>query len=268
MSPRLATVFSFVSTIALYMLFWAIGEFGSPALSAAYDESLLKLVVWVLPSLVLVMMCWRLTPAGALREIGLLANPLTGYAVGLLTTIPLAALWLLLVRFPTLSASAVVGTSIVGPFAEEVLFRGLLFRQLVRRGARRPVWSMAMSAIVFGAAHLTGFVDFLEGHLRFAYEPGAYVYMTEFGVTALGGLLFAWMVLRWDSLWPAIGVHSALNLSWQLTHDAGDVTSYTTTMMRLASFTIAIYVTWRGTRGKRGQLRTWKPELGTSEDHA
>ena len=67
----------------------------------------------------------------------------------------------------------------------------------------------------------------------------------------LGGLLLAWIVYRWDSLWPAVGVHSALNLSWQLTQNSSDVTLFAATMMRLASITIAIYVTWRVTRGKR-----------------
>ena len=46
----------------------------------------------------------------------------------------------------------------------------------------------------------------------------------EFAVTMLGGLLLAWIVYRCDSLWPAVGVHSALNLSWQLTHNSSDVT--------------------------------------------
>ncbi len=245
MSPRKATFVSLASTTVLYVVFWLIGEFGAATLSETYNESLLKLAVWVVPSLVLVTIWWKLTPGAALREIGLLANPLTGYAIGLLTAIPLAGLWAV-VTFPALSPAEVAGTSLLGPVAEEVLFRGLLFRQLVRRGGRRPLWAMAVSAMAFGAAHLTRYVDIFDG--RLTYVHGVLPYVAEFGLTAIGGLLFAWIVYRWDSLWPAIGVHSCLNLSWQLTINAAHITSFAATMSRMASVTIACYLTWRLTR--------------------
>jgi membrane protease YdiL (CAAX protease family) len=264
-SPRTATLVSFSSTVALYVVFWLAGEFGSPALSAVWNESLLKLALWAVPSIVIVGFMWRMPPVEALRELGLATNPLPGLALALLTLIPLVVLSTE-ARLSWVSAGAIVGTSLVGPFAEEVLFRGLLFRQLLRRGGRSVIWSIAVSALVFGSAHLTLFVDFSHGH--FSYVPWQVGPANEFGVTMLGGLLLAWIVYRCDSLWPAVGVHSALNFSWQLTQNSADVTSFAATMMRLASITIAIYVTWRVTRGKRGQLRTWKPELGTSEDHA
>jgi membrane protease YdiL (CAAX protease family) len=263
-SPRAATLVSFSSTVALYVIFWLAGEFGSPALSAVWNESLLKLALWAVPSIVIVGFMWRMPPVEALRELGLATNPLPGVALGLLTLIPLVVL-LTQGRLSPVSAGAVVGTSLVGPFAEEVLFRGLLFRQFLRRGGRSVIWSMAVSALVFGSAHLTLFVGFSHGH--FSYTPWLDPYINEFAVTMLGGLLLAWIVYRCDSLWPAVGVHSALNFSWQLTQNSSDVTSFAATMMRLASITIAIYVTWRVTRRKRDQLRTWKPELGTSEDH-
>ena len=130
---------------------------------------------------------------------------------------------------------------------------------------------MAVSALVFGSAHLTLFVGFSHG--RFSYVPWLDPYINEFGVTMLGGLLLAWIVYRCDSLWPAVGVHSALNLSWQLTQNSSDVTSFAATMMRLASITIAIYVTWRVTRaaarGASGRSsQKLKYEVRSSEDHA
>jgi membrane protease YdiL (CAAX protease family) len=249
-SPRTATLVSFSSTVALYIVFWLAGEFGSPALSAVWNESLLKLVLWVVPAIVIVGFMWRLPPVDALRELGLATNPLPGLALGLLTLIPLVVLWTE-ARLSTVSAGAIVGTSLVGPFAEEVLFRGLLFRQLLRRGGRSAIWSIAVSALVFGSAHLTLFVGFSHG--RFSYAPWLDPYINEFGVTMLGGVLLAWIVYRWDSLWPAVAVHSALNLSWQLTQSSVDVPLFAATTMRLASITIAIYVTWRATRGRRSR---------------
>ena len=269
MSPRTATLVSFTSTVALYVVFWLAGEFGSPALSAVWNESLLKLALWAVPSILIVGFMWRMPPVEALRELGLAANPLAGIALGLVTLIPVVVLWTQ-VQLSAVSAGAIVGTSLVGPFAEEMLFRGLLFRQLLRRGGRSVIWSMAVSALVFGSAHLTLFVGFSHG--RFNYLPWLDPYLNEFAVTMLGGVLLAWIVHRWGNLWPAIGVHSALNLSWQLTQNATHVTSFAMTMMRLASITIAIYVTWRVTRARRAwqrdQVRSSKFEARSSEDHA
>lgn len=256
MSPRTATLVAFAATVALYLIFWLAGEFGSPALSAVWNESLLKLALWAVPSIVIVGFMWRMPPVDALRELGLAANPFPGLMLGVLTLIPLIALWTQ-DRLSAVSAGAMVGTSLVGPFAEEVLFRGLLFRQLLRRGGRSVIGSMAVSALVFGSAHLTLFVGFTHG--RFSYVPWLDPYVNEFGVTMLGGLLLAWIVYRWDSLWPAVGVHSALNLSWQLTQNSPEVTEFGETMMRLASITIAIYVTWRATRARRTHARGLAP---------
>jgi membrane protease YdiL (CAAX protease family) len=244
-SSRAATLISFSSTVALYVIFWLAGEFGSPALSAVWNESLLKLALWAVPSVLIVGFMWRMPPVEALRELGLATNPLPGLALGLLTLIPLVVLWTE-ARLSTVSAGAIVGTSLVGPFAEEVLFRGLLFRQVLRRGGRSVIWSIAVSALVFGSAHLTSLVGFYHGRLSYAPWPDSYI--NEFGVTMLGGVLLAWIVYRWDSLWPAVAVHSALNFSWQLTQNSVDVTLFAATMMRLAAITIAIYVTWRVTR--------------------
>ena len=92
MSPRAATLVSFSSTVALYVVFWLAGEFGSPALSAVWNESLLKLALWAVPSILIVGFMWRMPPVEALRELGLATNPLPGLALGLLTLIPLVVL--------------------------------------------------------------------------------------------------------------------------------------------------------------------------------
>lgn len=71
---------------------------------------------------------------------------------------------------------------------EEVLFRGLLFGLLSR--AHGPVWATVVSALTFGAFHLS------------VYRLGA---------TALVGVALAVVVWRTRSLWPAMVVHACYN---------------------------------------------------------
>jgi len=82
----------------------------------------------------------------------------------------------------------------------------------------------------------------------------------QVGLTALGGLLFAWVAYRWDSLWPAIGLHTFMNLSWEVfgvngptgaARGALGLPADAATTTRLASVAIAIYLTWRLTRRRR-----------------
>ena len=119
-----------------------------------------------------------------------------------------------------MAETRVAGEVLFGPIAEEVLFRGLLFRQLVRRAGRSPVRAMVVSAVAFGAAHLSSSTlgqCSPTGSTASLY-PGHWESLSALvGEATLGGLLFAWLTYRWGSIWPAIGLHSSLNLSWDLT---------------------------------------------------
>ncbi len=76
----------------------------------------------------------------------------------------------------------------IGPFAEELFFRGALSGALGRwLGAATPLATGA----IFGAAHL---------------EPRAFP-----ALFVLGALL-GWLYLRTRSLWPGVAVHAANNL--------------------------------------------------------
>ncbi|MBC7237882.1 MAG: CPBP family intramembrane metalloprotease [Chloroflexi bacterium] len=76
----------------------------------------------------------------------------------------------------------------VAPLAEEIFFRGYLYAGLrARWGAG---WGMILSAILFSVVHV------FPGVL-----PPIFVM----------GLLFAWLYERYDSLWPCILLHSAVN---------------------------------------------------------
>jgi membrane protease YdiL (CAAX protease family) len=93
-------------------------------------------------------------------------------------------------RLPPLEARylvAILGSVIVAPIAEELVFRGYLLNLWI---ARRGVWfAVACSSVVFGAFHLE----------------------TVLFATAMG-IILALVYLRYDSLWPGIFIHAAYNL--------------------------------------------------------
>lgn len=78
---------------------------------------------------------------------------------------------------------------ILTPIAEEVLMRGIIFRNLNRYFSFGV--AAIVSAVVFG---------FLHGQFN--------VFIDTFVL----GLVLAWLVNKTDSLWPAIGLHSLKNL--------------------------------------------------------
>jgi membrane protease YdiL (CAAX protease family) len=82
---------------------------------------------------------------------------------------------------------------LVGPFVEEVLFRGALLALLRTRFG--DGWAIAASAVVFGIVHLPDL-----GGLWYAVPN-----------LALVGALCAWLRVRSGSIWPAFVCHAANN---------------------------------------------------------
>jgi len=85
------------------------------------------------------------------------------------------------------------------PIVEEIFWRGLLQRSLVR--AAGPAWGVGLTAVAFGAAHF--------GLLQF---PGL----------AAAGLLFGLLAHRAGRLGPAIACHVVFNLTAVVVLLAGD----------------------------------------------
>jgi membrane protease YdiL (CAAX protease family) len=76
------------------------------------------------------------------------------------------------------------------PIVEEIFYRGLLQRSLIRRvGAR---WGIALASLAFGAAHL---------------QP------LQFPALTLAGVLFGVLAHRYGRLGPAIAAHMVFNLT-------------------------------------------------------
>ena len=81
-----------------------------------------------------------------------------------------------------------IGLGIVIPYAEELLYRGLVFGRLkVELGAKKAIF---VSALIFGIVHLN-LVQFLYAFFM--------------------GLLLAWFADRMQSLWPAFLGHAFAN---------------------------------------------------------
>jgi membrane protease YdiL (CAAX protease family) len=264
MSSRVAAAICLLSVAVLFTVFWIVGQLDVLQLSHEWAEGVLKVVVWVVPSLLIAFLAWDHSAGGALEELGLRSNPVTGYAFGLAAAVPTLIAWPIVGARP-LFASAIVGSVLLGPLAEEVLFRGLLFRQLYRRGGLRPLRAMTVSALAFGFAHLAN-VDF--GSVELGVPQTITPALGQVGLTALGGLLFAWVAYRWDSLWPAIGLHTFMNLSWEVfgvngptgaAHGALRLPADAATTTRLASVAIAVYLTWRLTRRQRTRWLAVRP---------
>lgn len=81
-----------------------------------------------------------------------------------------------------------VGVVVVAPLAEEVVFRGLLYRFIRQRWALGP--ALALSGIFFAAAH---------------FQPTTLVPLIAIGA------LFSWSFERSRSLWGSIAPHAGLN---------------------------------------------------------
>lgn len=106
------------------------------------------------------------------------------------------------IRRPFLRAVVAVVVVVLAPAAEEVLFRGVLYRWMRARIGR--VLAAAISALLFSAVHL----QVPQAALLFAL-----------------GLVLAFVVEETRSLWPAIALHAIFNgvalvLSWQMTSAA------------------------------------------------
>lgn len=78
---------------------------------------------------------------------------------------------------------------ICAPVAEELFFRGLVMRSLEKRFGTG--WAVVLSSVVFGATHF----QFLQ-----------------FPALTCAGLVFAWLVVRSDSLWSGVVGHMTFNM--------------------------------------------------------
>jgi membrane protease YdiL (CAAX protease family) len=215
----------------------------NPPWNAPWMEGAVKVALWVPPSLLVVMLLrgrhWR----DALAELGLTHVAWRGTRLALVATLPMAAMLGTAsgIRF---NAESLLSVAVLGPIAEEVLYRGFLFQQLWQR-ARWPVWAAALgSALVFALAHHRNLDEALVlGLLHNDLGTQLATLGPPLVAIIAGGCLFAWVTWRWRSLWPAIALHGAINFWWDLApHDAEPILAASTQGVALA---LVVMLTWR-----------------------
>jgi membrane protease YdiL (CAAX protease family) len=164
-----------------------------------------KLVVWIAP--VVAFVRWRHGPAaaawlGLARATGLLRG--LGIAAGWVAVSALAGR-LLPGQWPTPVAPSEIATHLflvcVGPFLEELVYRGFVLRTLVDGGL--GFWrANALTAVLFALLHVPGW-------LFMGRSPAACA--RELPLIALTGFVFGAARARGGSLWASVVVHVANN---------------------------------------------------------
>jgi membrane protease YdiL (CAAX protease family) len=267
-----------VATYLCIKIYWLLSARAGRWMDYVSIEGALKLALWApLPALMLWIL-YRRQDRSLSSAFGLDRRVMRGLAFGLIATIPMAAAVAFL---PTkaLDPDLVLGSSILGPLAEEILFRGFLFAYLIRRAGWSMPAALVASSVVFGLAHMQGVDQSIwrivrgPGHGR--WETVSYLGSPLFQVLsgydtwirdittvvpriveitlpyAAGGALFAWITYRWKSLWPAIALHGLMNFWWDLTKGEHAQLVFrldTMSAAQVVSIVLAIGLTLRGTR--------------------
>lgn len=91
-----------------------------------------------------------------------------------------------------------VGTVLLAPIAEELMYRGVIFRALYQRSR---VAAYLVSTLLFAAVHLLGYIT--------VYDPLTLALACLQYIPA--GLCLGWAYVRSDNIWAPILVHIAVN---------------------------------------------------------
>ena len=197
----------------LVRAFWFLLENWGPLVDTMWAQAALKTALWIPACVVVTMLAHGLSLRAALTELGFSDGPWRGIVFGLLATLPMAVAAQLGGLNP-FHISVIAASAAIDPIAETILFTGFLSGQLFQR-ARWPLpAAIAVSAFMFGLAHLQGFIVRLE------------TFLPALAAIAAGGALFTWVAHRWGNLWPAIALHGAINLWWTLSGESSDTARF------------------------------------------
>jgi len=170
------------------------------------------------------------------------------FAASLLVCVPFLLLGL---RVP--EGSSIAGTvsmQAVNAFAEELLFRGVIFALLIRVPLAR---ALLINGLLFGAMHLMH--GFMDGDWAAAGHQAL--------MTILGGLAFAAVRAETGSLWPPIILHMLLNLSvifsnGEAARAAGTLTIADTVSRTLQLF-LFLWIAWNARTSRMNRAKEPQP---------
>jgi len=141
---------------------------------------------------------------GTCLELGLSQTKMTATVFGVAVSLPMLIGFIITRQLtPHINLLSLLFLSVLSPIAEEVEFRGFGVRQL-QRGTGWPFWVVVWpSSILFGYVH----VEQGQNSMEMA---------SLFLLTGMGGVVLAWLVYRWQTLWVAVALHICINLWWEL----------------------------------------------------
>ena len=234
----IATLFFVVANNLQYLTRWlGLRRFMPP-----YAVSGVRNVLQVVLCFVGVSFAHRLGFKRSARELGMRAPVKRALMFSFIASLPMLFVFALTSTVnPNMTFLTVVVGCFLAPFAEEVLFRSFMFRQLYRL-ARLGFWlSSLIPSVLFGLGHLYQSNAFWES-------------IGIFTITGLGSVLFCWIFLRWqDNLWAIFGLHSLMNLWWEVfAVDQTAMGGWRANVARLLTVGIAILLTIY-------KDRIWKP---------
>jgi len=183
---------------------------------------------------ILIALATRRSPLRIISLAGLQASIRRPALWALVWLLPAIAVGLIFARIATdLHVSDIAWKGILGPFAEEFVYRGLALGVLIRL-CGWPIWLACIwPAMFFGVAHFSQGQDW-------ASVAGIVA------ITGFGGILFGWLFVRWRfNLWPAVLLHVGLNSVW-LVFELGDnaLGGWLGNILRLAVIAIAVGATF------------------------
>lgn len=169
----------------------------------------------------------------AARELGLLAPIGRGVTFAAIATLPMLITFALTSSVnPNMTFLTVGVLCLIAPFAEEVLYRSFMFRQLYRR-AKIGFWLSALApSVLFAAAHLYQSDDLMEQ-------------LGIVAITGTGGIGFCWIFMKWrDNVWAVWGLHAGMNLWWEVfAVDDTALGGWLSNGARLATVIVAVLLT-------------------------
>lgn len=233
-------------TYLCVVAFWILSAPAGRWFDVVTVEAAVKLLLWGGVCVAATMVMRRATFSSALSVLGLNDRGFRGVLLSAAATTPMAIA--ALTSLGRADADLIAGNAVVGPLAEELLFRGFLFGSLVSVAGWRVSAAVVTSAVVFGLAHIRDADMVLAtftrgGHVLdygFATRGNDVLWIGSTGDVwweflstrvpellivavplACGGAVLAWITWRWGSLWPAIALHGFMNLWWDVARSNG-----------------------------------------------
>lgn len=205
------------------------------AIQTPYLASFVVNLSDVLVMAALVMLAAQKGPLRLWRMAGLSASPIKPLIWAAIIFVPAALVAIFMAPVaPGLSANTVLWQGGIFPVIEEVVYRGLAVGALVILAHWRWWAACLAPALMFGVVHMA------QG--QSPMDAAGIV-----AITALGGLLFGWLFIRWRfNLWPPILLHVGLNSLW-IVFALGETAlgGWVGNGLRLAVVAAAIVLSWK-----------------------